>query len=198
MINFTQHVIVSAAISYPILSLVEYLVHRHIMHSPRLARALKSKYIWETFWEHAATHHRQCYDVFDHDDRPCTAVNITVKPTTSLLIATVPCVIVLTVDPLTSIVLLMGAMINGAVWSRVHAEMHRPTTAWICQLTLFKYLRRLHFLHHRHPRHNFNTLCPMWDWILGTTARETAADLAEMEKQTWRIRSNSTWYGRTR
>jgi hypothetical protein len=196
MPDFVLHAMVSAAIAYPIVSLIEYLVHRHVMHSPRLARALKSKYLWETFWQHAATHHRQCYDVFNHDDRPCADVNIVIKPVTSLAVAVLPCMVMLTIDPLTSAILLMGAMINGAVWSRVHAEMHRPTTAWICESSLFKYLRRLHFLHHRHPGTNFNTLCPMWDWVLGTTAPETADDLTEIKMGTWRIRGGTASYAK--
>jgi hypothetical protein len=44
------HAIFSMAIAYPMLSLFEYSIHRHLMHSPRLARALKNKYLWETFF----------------------------------------------------------------------------------------------------------------------------------------------------
>jgi sterol desaturase/sphingolipid hydroxylase (fatty acid hydroxylase superfamily) len=127
--------------------------------------------------------------VFDHEVRPCGAVNISVKPVTSLAAAALPSVILLPIDALTSMILFMGAMLNGVIWSKLHSEMHRPTNAWICRWSFFKYLRRLHFLHHRHPGTNFNTLYLMWDWIFGTAARPTPADITEMKKMgTWRVR----------
>jgi hypothetical protein len=42
MSNDVLHAIFSTAIAYPILSLFEYSIHRHLMHSPRLARVLKT------------------------------------------------------------------------------------------------------------------------------------------------------------
>jgi hypothetical protein len=188
MSSIILHALISTAISYPILSLFEYVLHRYLMHSPRLARALQSRYLLDTFYEHAVLHHRQCYDVFDKEDRPCGGINIVVKPITSLTGAMLPFVVMLPIDLLTSVILFAGAIANGALWSKVHSEMHRPTGSLIGRSFVFGYLRRVHFLHHRHPGANFNTLYPMWDWVFRTVALQTPTDLKEMEMGTWRVR----------
>jgi hypothetical protein len=182
------HVTISVVVAYPILSLIEYLIHRNIMHKPKMARALKSSFLWETFREHAVEHHNMCYDVFNNEKGSCGTVNIRIKLPTLALVISLPCLIAAQIDDITCLVLFIGALANSVIWSAIHSEMHQPRESWFCRTFMYRHLRRLHFLHHRHPGTNFNTLFLMWDWIFGTVATETNDDRWEMENGTWRVR----------
>ena len=109
-------------------------------------------------------------------------------PGTSLMVAAVPCLMALPVDALTAFVFLIGALINGWIWSAIHSEMHRPSDAWFSTTGAYNFLKRWHFLHHRHPGTNFNTAFPMWDLFLGTIAVMNEEDRKEIEIDTWRVR----------
>jgi hypothetical protein len=188
MIQELVHVLASVLIAYAILSLIEYMFHRHLMHAPRLARMARSKYLLDTFAEHAQLHHHSCYEVFDREPGGCGAINIRIRSSSALLVVMLPALAVLLIDELTCLVMVVGAFVNCRVWSAFHAEMHHPRSAWFAHNPVFTYLRRWHYLHHRHPGRNFNTLFLMWDWILGTAAVATEVDRAEMQSGTWRVR----------
>jgi hypothetical protein len=86
---------------YPILSLFEYALHRHLMHRPMLVKSLGGKYLWNTFWEHATIHHRRCYELFDHSEGECAFVNIQIKLSTTCIAAAMPFMIIIFFDYLT-------------------------------------------------------------------------------------------------
>lgn len=182
------HVAISMLVVYPILSLMEYMIHCHLMHRRSLARMFENKYLTDTFRDHAIVHHASCYAVFNSEKNQCAEINIKVHPATSIIVIALPCAVTLAVDPITSLMFLVGATVNGRIWSEIHAEMHRPRDAWFSNLRLYLYLRRRHYLHHRHPNSNFNTLFPMWDWVLRTTSVETDADRIAMKSAIWRVR----------
>jgi sterol desaturase/sphingolipid hydroxylase (fatty acid hydroxylase superfamily) len=170
------------------LSLMEYTIHRHLMHKVAFAKFLENRYLVDTFRDHAIVHHARCYAVFDEESGPCASINIRVKPLTTLTVTALPCLLVFLIDPTTALVLFTGAVLNGAVWSEIHEEMHRPRGAWFSKLRSYRYLKRRHYLHHRYPNTNFNTLFPIWDWILGTASVETEDDRLAMRAESWRVR----------
>jgi sterol desaturase/sphingolipid hydroxylase (fatty acid hydroxylase superfamily) len=148
---------------------------------------------WPTrFRNHAIIHHGRCYAIFNEEKSDCPEIDVRVKPLTMLTVIVPPCLLILFIDPIASLVLFAGGIINGTLWSEIHDEMHRPKGAWFCDLRAYRYLKRRHYLHHRHPGTNFNTLFPMWDWILGTTSVETDDDRSEMDSATWRVREASS------
>jgi sterol desaturase/sphingolipid hydroxylase (fatty acid hydroxylase superfamily) len=182
------HVTISALVAYPVLSLMEYVIHRHFMHKRTLARILRAKYFADTFRNHALVHHAKCYAIFDREKNKCAEIDIRVRPLTLLTVIVLPCTVALAVDPITSIVLAVVAILNGSIWSEIHDEMHRPKGAWFSSLAIYLHLKRRHYLHHRHQNTNFNTLFPMWDLVFRTTAVETDEDRAAMKSSTWRVR----------
>lgn len=188
MINLISHLIFSSLASYSILSLLEYATHRYIMHKPTLSRILGTRLLLNAFVNHAVLHHKKCYAIFDRETGPCGLMNIGIKLSTSLLLIALPCLLVFAIDPLTSFVLLIGGPIHSWIWSDVHLEMHSSRCKWYCTSWIFLYLKRYHYLHHRHPGTNFNFLFPMWDWILGTAAIETEDDCKEIASGTWCVR----------
>jgi hypothetical protein len=34
MVRFAEHILLSVLVAYPVLTLVEYMIHRHLMHRP--------------------------------------------------------------------------------------------------------------------------------------------------------------------
>jgi hypothetical protein len=184
----TLHVTISALVAYPVLSLTEYVIHRHFMHRRTLARVLRTKYLADTFRNHAIVHHAKCYAVFDSEKDKCGEIDIRVQPITLLTVIALPCTVTLAIDPITSMIFAVGGIVNGSLWSEIHSEMHRPRGAWFSNTRWYLYLKRRHYLHHRHPNSNFNTLFPMWDWVLRTTSVETDDDRMAMKSATWRVR----------
>jgi hypothetical protein len=187
----TLHFAVVVGLAYPVLSLMEYMIHRYLMHKNGLARFLQIGYLADTFRDHAIIHHGKCCATFNEEKGTCAEIDIRVRPVTMLLVMSLPCLSILFFDPVASLVLFAGGIINGTLWSEIHEEMHRPRGAWFCDLRMYRYLRRRHYLHHRHPGTNFNTLFPMWDWLLGTTSVETDNDRLEIDSATWRVRAPS-------
>jgi Fatty acid hydroxylase superfamily len=181
------HLLLSGLIAYVILSLLEHLTHRFLMHQQKVAKLTGNKYLYQTFRAHMA-HHGPCYDVFNHEDRPCGLLNLTIRHRTELLAIALPAMMALYFDVTTTVVIITAALLHGVLWSAVHSEMHRPQKTWFAHTAIFQYLARYHFLHHRHTGTNFNTLFLGWDWLLGTAAKETEADRLEVENETWRVR----------
>ena len=191
MIDGISHVIFSTLASYSILSLLEYATHRFIMHKPTLSRILGTRLLSNAFVNHAVLHHKKCYAIFDRESGPCALMNIAIKQSTSILVYAPPCLVIFSIDPLTSLVLLLGGPAHSWIWSEVHLEMHSSRCKWYRTSRVFLYLKQYHYLHHRHPGTNFNFLFPMWDWILGTAAIETEDDRKEIAAGTWRVRHSS-------
>jgi hypothetical protein len=186
------HLLVSTLIAYPLLSLIEYLIHRYLMHKRTVIWLSKGGYLAEVFRNHAITHHARCYMLLNSDSGKCATINITVQPLTSLLVIALPCVMMFAIDPTTSVVLLVGGLVSGCIWSVIHSEMHRPKGSWFSNVAVYLYLKRRHFLHHRYPNTNFNTLLPMWDPIFGTVSIETNGDRLTMRSAIWRVRPISS------
>jgi hypothetical protein len=183
------HFAISVGLAYPVLSLMEYIIHRHLMHKITLAKFLKSNYLGVAFRNHAIIHHNRCYTIFNEEKSSCAEIDIRVKPLTMLTVMAIPCLSIFFFDPIASLVLFAGGIINGTLWSEIHDEMHRPKGAWFCNLRVYRYLKRRHYLHHRHPSTNFNTLFPLWDWVLRTTSVETGEDRQEMDSTIWHVRA---------
>jgi sterol desaturase/sphingolipid hydroxylase (fatty acid hydroxylase superfamily) len=59
-----------------------------------------------------------------------------------------------------------------------HLSYHLPEASLVGRLALVRVLRRHHLLHHTPglmQRANFNVTVPLWDWLLGTLARDEPA-----------------------
>ncbi len=182
------HITRSIVLDYAIISLLEYAAHRWFMHR-NFARFLNSEYLRASFMEHMQ-HHGKCYNIFDHEEQPCGLLNLTIQFSTELLVSAPPAVALFFIDPLAACLLPMFALLHGALWSAVHQEMHRPVQTWFSSTSMFRYLNKYHFLHHRHMGTNFNTLFLGWDWLLFTAARATELDLQEIAQATWQVRPN--------
>jgi sterol desaturase/sphingolipid hydroxylase (fatty acid hydroxylase superfamily) len=59
-------------------------------------------------------------------------------------------------------------------------EMHKPEKRFFSHWSVYKFLARHHYLHHRYQNKNFNVVLPLADYVLGTSVRASRADLQGM------------------
>jgi Fatty acid hydroxylase superfamily len=169
-------------------SFVEWWVHRTVMHRRRLAGVVYRlwPYVETAYRNHAVLHHHVYYRVYDDEpDERGRELNLRFHVhdnlAANLLLAPLHA-LYLQVNPLGSLVLVL--LITGYMfaWNTLHVEMHIPTNRWLFRHPVFRFLNRHHYLHHVHPRRNFNVVLPLADYLLGTVARPTPADRSAMAR----------------
>jgi hypothetical protein len=186
---FLLHLTISLIVTYVITSLIEYMVHKHPMHSPRLAKLFKSHSLEEAYKNHASLHHNKYYSTFTHEnDAEGRKIGIPVGVPNTIIVLGPIIFLFYFIDPLTSFTLLLLAIAHNIAWTAMHQAMHdKESAAWWTKTSYFLYLKRYHFLHHRQQGKNFNAMLPLWDWILGTHATARKSDELEMATL-WRVR----------
>jgi len=168
-----------------VFSLVEWMVHRHLMHRrPLPAWCYRLAYFRATYENHAVLHHRRYYAIYDHEPDPAGR-ELNLRFTLSDLLLTnlgfAP-LYALAAAWSWSAALGIAAMLLSYMflWNALHTEMHIPSNRWPFRNGAFRTLNRRHFLHHRHPSQNLNVVFPIWDRLLGTEAAATAAEREDM------------------
>lgn len=159
-----------------VMSFIEHQVHARLMHRPSL------KSFRKTFEAHAIVHHQQTYsDTFCDEPVPPgedKEIRLTVHkaPIKALSVAL----------PLAffswqgALMFMFVVTMHHWIWNKIHLEMHKPEHRGFSKWPVYKFLARYHYLHHKHPNRNFNVVFPFADYVLGTTAKATPADMQAM------------------
>ncbi len=161
-------------------SLMEYLLHRHVMHKPLRIRInifgfKRTIVLMYPFRQHTHVHH----EVFDF-----TATYHCINPDQDIwtipmawwngpvltLIASIPAMPFIALD--WKIWLWFTMTIAGyyCTYELMHWAMHLKKR-WLHFLRLFPFFRWLnghHLLHHRYMWKNYNVVLPLWDLLCGT------------------------------
>ncbi|MDP3661514.1 MAG: sterol desaturase family protein [bacterium] len=159
--------IVAILLSIAYVSLVEWLLHRFVMHQPLLGFSYP-------FEAHAKKHHRifradDSYHLKRDEDKYTIPMKWWNGPV--LIFATT-----LTVVPIGwligrwSVVAIVGivcAAYYGA-YEYLHWCMHLPRKRLVERSGIFFRLNGHHLLHHRYMNRNFNVVLPLADLFLGT------------------------------
>lgn len=168
-----------------LMSIIEHQVHARMMHKrPKLFFLRDLKVRKKIFTSHAIEHHRQYLKDFHDEPVPHGEDRGIRLNVFEGLIESLPVTIVLA--PFTTIGALMFpcvVMLHHLMWNLIHLEMHKPKGMFFSQWPIYKKLAQHHFLHHRHPDKNFNVFLLVGDWLFGTMATPTEADLAAMKAQ---------------
>jgi hypothetical protein len=171
-----------AAVTIVIISFTEHQVHQQLMHR-RSAIANLRKSFDRIFEAHAITHHKHYSAIFT--DEPVAPgedkeirLNVHKAP-----IKTLPFTILIALVSWQWAVVFVGCvLLHHWIWNKIHLEMHKPEGRSFSHWPAYKFLARHHFLHHQYPSKNFNVVVPLADYVLGTNAHATGADMLEMEK----------------
>lgn len=148
-------------------SLVEWLLHRYVMHQP----------LWGftyPFKTHAQTHHRvfradDSYHLKKEEDKHTIPMKWWNGPVL-VFAATLPAVPISLALHQWSIVIIVGlvcAAYYGA-YEYIHWCMHLPKKRMVERSGVFFRLNGHHLLHHRYMYRNFNVVLPFADLMLGT------------------------------
>lgn len=180
------HLIVWFCVSIVLLSFIEYVLHRDFMHrkvfSGRLHRRLP--FLEEYFRIHAILHHTTYYRCFNYEPDPKGReidIRLGFRTGFRLFITIIPLVFVLgSVEPAGGILFLCMAIGLMNLWGLVHQEMHIPSSPFLQNLAMYRFLARRHFLHHRYPARNYNVVIPIVDWLMRTVAKAKPTDVREL------------------
>lgn len=151
-------------------SFVEWIAHRHVLHSPRFVR-----FAYEL---HDRTHHvlfgaGETYHAQNEEMRK----HITFVPRDYIMFLLVTTPIWIGAELLIQRPLLFGcvlATLTGLqMFNSFHLRFHDPADTWFQRTRFFRYLKEHHRLHHADTHKNFNVYCfPLADFVLGTLVRQ--------------------------
>lgn len=164
------NILLSLIVSLVIMSFVEHLVHRWLMHRQGLpAWAYEFvPYLSDVYHEHAFLHHRKYYRQFNYEpDEQGRYINLYLKLALGVGLAILLMLPVFYFCPLFAVVFVLVVAAHHAVWNIIHEEMHVPSGRWFTKLAIYKGLARYHCMHHSFPGFNFNVVLPFADWCLG-------------------------------
>jgi hypothetical protein len=168
------------------MSFVEWAVHRWLMHLRWLPgwvyRALPI--LSKVQKDHAIEHHHKYFKVFNHEPDPVGKdYNLRLKYWVSVVLS-VPLWLSLGLFWTweAAAACLAVILLHHAAWNLIHSEMHNPRPRrWLQSLSLYRYLARHHWMHHRYPGKCYNVvLPPLADLVMSTYLKPTARDLAAM------------------
>ncbi len=78
------------------------------------------------------------------------------------------------------VIFLATAILHNCLWSILHRQMHIPEDVFFRDWAVYRFIAMNHFLHHQDTRRHFNVAFPFADFVMGTTAKATRADIREM------------------
>ncbi|MGH8610571.1 MAG: hypothetical protein ACREYF_00615 [Gammaproteobacteria bacterium] len=174
------------AFSYLYISIGEHQIHKGLMHDkPLPARVYEaSPYLLDAFDAHAMRHHRKWYKAFDYEPDPRGReenLPIPMKETMLMLVAAFPLWSPIFLFSIRGgCIFLATALLHNRLWSAFHRQMHIPRRVFYQDCAFFRFLAANHFLHHQDNRRNFNVVFPFADFLFGTWATPTRADLQEL------------------
>lgn len=159
------HIIISLLISYILISLAEYYIHRYHMHRNgwinRLSKTL--------FVHHQKIHHVVYRENFENPNPPEKAlVGLDIDYFHTLKFFWIPFLIMGYYFPIEIITLNVVLFVHHWIWNEFHSEMHQPRGKWFSDTPLYRVLRRHHELHHIYPKSNFNIIFIGADILFGT------------------------------
>jgi hypothetical protein len=173
------------AVLLVLMSLIEHQVHSRLMHKkPRyfFTRGLKAR--TRIFTSHAVEHHKQYRKNF-HDDPVPHGEDRGIRLNLGEgLVESLPVSLVLACFSTTGAIMFpMVVCLHHVIWNQIHMEMHKPEKRFFSRWAAYRFVARHHYLHHRYPDKNFNVAFPVGDFVFGTIAVATEADLRAMEAE---------------
>jgi len=164
------------------MSFIEHQVHRRLMHRKNLlsGRLPAFKKIFE---HHALLHHGHYHTIFHDEPVPHGQDrHVRLSMTEGVLEALPIAALLTTISWQGAMTFVMVVCLHHFMWNQIHLEMHKPEQRFFSHWSVYKFLARYHYLHHRYPHKNFNVVLPLADYVLGTHIRASQADLEEMDR----------------
>jgi Fatty acid hydroxylase superfamily len=171
------HNTVSFITCYAMMSFSEYFVHRFLAHSPFLLRKFPNSQVPKDLFLRHVDHHGKYYRCFNYEENEVGRnFALLVDPRVTVVQIVLFAVPIFFLDHITGLYMALLIVIHNWLYNAVHQEMHVANGRWFRKSGIFRWLEHYHFLHHQHPKKNYNGVFPLCDWLLGTRAQETETD----------------------
>jgi hypothetical protein len=149
--------------AYVITSIYEYLGHRYAMHG-------RVRGLGEFFEKHVLHHGRFApWSKWRAMDDPAGQwVGIDLDAPMMLVASSIIWGPVAFFSHAGAVTMALFFSLHGAAWSAIHREIHTPRGRWFAGTAYYRFVIRYHGRHHQRQGVNFNALCPLMDWVMGT------------------------------
>jgi hypothetical protein len=166
---FLTHLVIAFVASFIYCSFLEWVLHKHFMHSTQFMR--------EPFERHAVQHHgmhRSCRSFFaDRREEPhYMLVGASFFPILWLLHLPVFAAIEFFVARGAGFGAALGTACYCLCYEVIHWCEHVPRNRWFERTRWFQFLLEHHRVHHKYARKNYNVVLPLADWLFGTLSFE--------------------------
>jgi uncharacterized membrane protein YecN with MAPEG domain len=159
------------------MSFVEHIAHRNFMHR----KSFVDRWFPRVFESHAINHHHKYYKQFNFEpDEEARVENIHLEFLPSAPLALLLAGIATYFSWRSGLMLIAAVFVHHLIWNLIHQQMHDPKNPFFAKWGLYRFLARYHWMHHKHPGHNFNVVVPLADFVLGTYVRPSEKDKASM------------------
>ncbi len=169
--------------SAALMSFIEHQVHRQLMHRRNFLSERSDKYK-RVYEAHAITHHGHYSKIFSDEPVPDgedKEIRLTVRKAP---IKALPFAALIALFSRQGALTFIGVVtFHHWAWNKIHLEMHKPEDRGFSRWPIYKFLKRYHWMHHKYPDKNFNVVFPFADYILGTRAKPSAANIKLMHQQ---------------
>ena len=179
------HIVVGLIVASVFGSFFEFVVHKYVMH---LGLPLFGKKVLfpQQQHSHAVLHHGTYYKKFDHEDDPVgkeESILFTKEEIIAVQVGLLPAFLVIAwFSPVVALCFSVVAFAHNNLWNIIHHEMHQPEYPSWTKWSVYRFLARHHFLHHRHTGTNYNVVFPFADYVLNRAAKATPEDLIEITR----------------
>ena len=180
------HIAFWVLINYVLISFVEHIIHRYLMHMRRLPHLVYrlSPYLLDVFEAHAVRHHLQWYKTFNYEPEPVGReenLDIRLVDTAAILTGSAPIwLLEMWLWPTAGFLYMVMMFIHNRLWSSLHRQMHIPQGVLFKDWPVFTFLARYHFMHHQMVGKNFNLVFPLADLFMGCVAKPRLRDIRKM------------------
>ena len=159
------------------MSFIEHFTHRNFMHR----KSPIDRWFPRVFESHALNHHHRFYKRFNHEpDEVGRKENITLEFLPSAPLALLLAGIAACFSWRGGLMLVAAVLAHHLTWNLIHQEMHDPKLRFFAKWPIYKLVARYHWMHHKHPGHNFNVVLPLADFVWGTHVRPSEKDRVAM------------------
>lgn len=145
-------------------SVLEWIIHRWVMHSPRFTLA---------YQRHTVEHHAQRrapghYYAKSEDEKTYHLFETSYMPVVFLLNAPYYGLFYAFWGRPAALAAALGTLAYIFTYEILHWAMHVPNRFWFRHWAWFQFLSEHHRRHHKKARINYNVVCPLADLIFGT------------------------------
>lgn len=164
---------------YVAMSFLEYWFHKFHMHQPGFMNSINPN----MFEHHQLIHHPAYRKDFEasnpvEDKDVGTELRIWLS---AVVAAPFLALFGYFVSWTGGITLWCGLILHHWLWNVLHTHMHQKDQPWK-KFTVYRFFYNHHLMHHWYPRNNYNVVCILADFIMGSYRKPTVEEQAKMDE----------------